>query len=229
MVPTVKNKWLVIFCDEINLVPPAARWRAQRPIRVLTSPRVRTQPMNDTYMTQSVITFMRQVTEYGGFWRASDNQFIELERIQFIGACNPPTDPGRVALTPRFMRHCPVRRGRFCRCACAADLCATTTTGAVRGLPCRAFAAADLRHLQPRAAQVRLSRGTAFACLTGRRPPQAHPRAPRLPRGADPRHGGLLPAVAAPLHARHAGACRDVPSCATALTCAAAPLHLLAP
>ena len=39
MVPNVKNKWLVIFCDEINL------------------------PMNDNYGTQIVITFLRQITE----------------------------------------------------------------------------------------------------------------------------------------------------------------------
>lgn len=29
-------------------------------------------------------------------------------RIQFIGACNPPTDPGRVPLTHRFLRHAPL-------------------------------------------------------------------------------------------------------------------------
>jgi dynein heavy chain 1 len=31
-----------------------------------------------------------------------------LERIQFVGACNPPTDPGRVPLSHRFLRHVPL-------------------------------------------------------------------------------------------------------------------------
>ncbi len=84
MKPTSPNKWLCIFADEINL--PAA----------------------DKYQTQPVITFLRQIAEQGGFWRASDLSFIRLERVQLIGACNPPTDAGRVVLTPRFLRHCPL-------------------------------------------------------------------------------------------------------------------------
>lgn len=82
--PTVKGKWLVIFCDEINL------------------------PVSDIYGTQHVITLLRQIIEQGGFWRVEDRAFVTVERIQFIGACNPPTDPGRVALTERFIRHCPI-------------------------------------------------------------------------------------------------------------------------
>lgn len=31
-----------------------------------------------------------------------------MERIQFVGACNPPTDPGRNPLSSRFLRHVPV-------------------------------------------------------------------------------------------------------------------------
>ncbi len=31
-----------------------------------------------------------------------------MERIQFVGACNPPTDPGRVPLPLRFLRYAPV-------------------------------------------------------------------------------------------------------------------------
>jgi dynein heavy chain 1, cytosolic len=42
------QSWLVVFCDEINL------------------------PEEDTYGTQRVIMFMRQLVEHGGFWR-SDN------------------------------------------------------------------------------------------------------------------------------------------------------------
>ncbi|GMH89230.1 hypothetical protein TrVE_jg3152 [Triparma verrucosa] len=78
------GRWLVIFCDEINL------------------------PKNDVYGTQAVISFMRLLTEQGGFWRQSDNVWIKLDRIQFVGACNPPTDAGRVQMTDRFMRHAPL-------------------------------------------------------------------------------------------------------------------------
>jgi dynein heavy chain 1 len=84
MSPRVPNKWLVVFCDEINL------------------------PANDNYGTQTVITFMRQLVEQRGFWRPSDNQWVHVERVQFVGACNPPTDAGRVVMSDRFLRHTPV-------------------------------------------------------------------------------------------------------------------------
>ena len=74
--------WLVVFCDEINL------------------------PQADDYGTQRVISFMRQLTEQGGFWRGTT--WVSLNRVQFVGACNPPEDAGRVALSPRFLRHAPV-------------------------------------------------------------------------------------------------------------------------
>ena len=48
------------------------------------------------------------MTEQGGFWRASDLTWVELDRIQFVGACNPPTDSGRVVMSNRFLRHCPL-------------------------------------------------------------------------------------------------------------------------
>ena len=54
-----------------------------------------------------VITFLRQLVEQGGFWR-DDNIWIKTSRIQFVGACNPPTDAGRVALSSRFLRHVPL-------------------------------------------------------------------------------------------------------------------------
>ena len=82
--PTQPDKWLVVFCDEINL------------------------PENDAYGTQSVIMLLRQLTEHGGFWRKKDNTWVTVERIQFVGACNPPTDPGRVVMSPRFLRHAPL-------------------------------------------------------------------------------------------------------------------------
>ena len=55
--PTNPSKWLVVFCDEINL--PAA----------------------DNYNTQAVITFLRQLTENNGFWRPSDRQWVTMERM----------------------------------------------------------------------------------------------------------------------------------------------------
>ncbi|KAI9105868.1 dynein heavy chain [Phlyctochytrium arcticum] len=82
--PQATGRWLVLFCDEINL--PAA----------------------DKYGTQRVISFIRQLVEHGGFWRKSDRAWVKLERVQFVGACNPPTDPGRVPLSHRFLRHSPV-------------------------------------------------------------------------------------------------------------------------
>ena len=82
--PRQSGKWLVVFCDEINL------------------------PEADKYGTQRVITFIRQLTEQGGFYRTSDHAWVRLERIQFVGACNPPTDAGRVPLTNRFLRHSPL-------------------------------------------------------------------------------------------------------------------------
>jgi len=77
------QSWLVVFCDEINL------------------------PENDAYGTQRVIMFMRQLVEQGGFWR-DDNVWIKINRIQFVGACNPPTDAGRVEMSQRFLRHAPL-------------------------------------------------------------------------------------------------------------------------
>ncbi|CAO3629084.1 unnamed protein product [Cunninghamella echinulata] len=82
--PTMIGRWLVVFCDEINL------------------------PATDKYNTQRVISFLRQLVEYNGFWRTTDKAWVSLERIQFVGACNPPTDPGRVPLSHRFLRHAPL-------------------------------------------------------------------------------------------------------------------------
>ena len=84
LAPTQIGKWLVMFCDEINL------------------------PDMDAYGTQRVISFLRQLVEYNGFYRVSDQAWVSLERIQFVGACNPPTDPGRKPLAHRFLRHVPV-------------------------------------------------------------------------------------------------------------------------
>lgn len=82
--PVQIGRWLVVFCDEINL------------------------PATDKYGTQRVISFLRQLVECGGYYRTSDMAWVRLERIQFVGACNPPTDPGRVPLSHRFLRHAPL-------------------------------------------------------------------------------------------------------------------------
>ncbi|KAF7293524.1 hypothetical protein MIND_01130800 [Mycena indigotica] len=84
LAPVQIGRWLVVFCDEINLPAP------------------------DKYGTQRVISFIRRLVESGGYWRTSDMAWIKLKRIQFVGACNPPTDPGRVPLTHRFLRHAPL-------------------------------------------------------------------------------------------------------------------------
>ncbi|XP_018494643.2 dynein heavy chain, cytoplasmic [Galendromus occidentalis] len=82
--PIQIGKWLVLFCDEINL------------------------PDQDKYGTMRVISFLRQMVEHGGFYRTVDQVWVKLERIQFVGACNPPTDPGRKPLSHRFLRHVPI-------------------------------------------------------------------------------------------------------------------------
>ena len=84
MAPTQIGRWLVVFCDEINLPAP------------------------DKYGTQRVISFMRQLVEHGGFWRTTTKTWVTMERIQFVGACNPPTDAGRTPLGLRFLRHAPL-------------------------------------------------------------------------------------------------------------------------
>jgi len=84
MRPLQPGRWVVVFCDECNL------------------------PAEDKYGTQRVIMFIRQITEAGGFYRPSDRQWVTVERVQFLGACNPPTDPGRHPMSDRFLRHCPV-------------------------------------------------------------------------------------------------------------------------
>ncbi|CAM9128550.1 unnamed protein product [Discosporangium mesarthrocarpum] len=88
------GKWLVIFCDEVNL-PEEASARAG-------------SLLHDKYGTQRVVSFLRQLYEQGGFWRASDRAWVKLRRVQFVGACNPPTDAGRQVLPNRFLRHAPL-------------------------------------------------------------------------------------------------------------------------
>ncbi|CBZ27076.1 putative dynein heavy chain, cytosolic [Leishmania mexicana MHOM/GT/2001/U1103] len=83
MAPT-SGKQLLLFCDEVNL------------------------PALDRYGTQVVVQLLRQLIERNGFYRARDNTWITVEGVQVVGACNPPTDPGRVPLSARFLRWAPV-------------------------------------------------------------------------------------------------------------------------
>ena len=80
LAPGQLGKWLIMFCDEINL------------------------PDMDKYGTQRVISFLRQLVEHNGFYRPGDQAWVKLERIQFVGACNPPTDPGRKPLGKHIFR-----------------------------------------------------------------------------------------------------------------------------
>ena len=58
--------------------------------------------VSDILGTQRVISYLRQMVEHGGFYRTSDQTWVKFERIQFVGACNPPTDPGRKPLSHRW-------------------------------------------------------------------------------------------------------------------------------
>lgn len=81
LAPKVPGKWVVVFCDEINL------------------------PAVDRYGTQRTVLFLRQLVEHGGFWHPKRLQWVALWRVQLVGACNDPKDPGRNALGERFLRH----------------------------------------------------------------------------------------------------------------------------
>ncbi|AOA62171.1 Dynein heavy chain [Komagataella phaffii] len=75
--PDIESKNVVVFCDEINL------------------------PMPDHYGVQPLIELLRQIFEYSGFWYKGN--WVTLENIQFVAACNPSTDPGRNKLSPRIV------------------------------------------------------------------------------------------------------------------------------
>ncbi|KAI5952826.1 DYN1 [Candida jiufengensis] len=79
--PKSTGRWLVVFCDEINL------------------------PKLDGYGSQNIISLINQMIKFNGFWRTKDMQWVTLENIQFVGACNSPKDPGRHDLSSRFLRH----------------------------------------------------------------------------------------------------------------------------
>jgi len=111
MSPRQLGQWLVVFCDEINLPKP------------------------DKYGTQHVIAFLRQIIEHNGFWRTSDKCWITLEHIQFVGACNPPRDAGRHALSLRFMRHSPIVMVDYPSRVSLRQIYSTFNTAALRAVP----------------------------------------------------------------------------------------------
>lgn len=82
--PKTVGKRVVVFTDEINLPKP------------------------DEFGTQTVIAFLRQLVEKRGFWKVAEKQWVSIQDIQFVGACNPSTDAGRYQLSERFLSHTPV-------------------------------------------------------------------------------------------------------------------------
>ena len=60
LAPVQLGKWLVLFCDEINL------------------------PDMDKYGTQRVISFIRQIVEQGGFWRPTPGGKYKLFLFQLF-------------------------------------------------------------------------------------------------------------------------------------------------
>jgi dynein heavy chain 1, cytosolic len=84
LAPKQADQWLVLFCDEVNL------------------------PDMDRYGTQRVISFLRQLVEQQGFWHPRERYWVSVERVLIVGACNPPTDPGRKPISARLLRHMPV-------------------------------------------------------------------------------------------------------------------------
>ncbi|TID30616.1 hypothetical protein CANINC_000771 [Pichia inconspicua] len=80
--PKIPGKSLVFFCDELNL------------------------PKSDKYGTQKVIQFLRQIIAQKGFWHPVDRLWVNLQNIQFVGACNPVSTFGRINMTERFTNLC---------------------------------------------------------------------------------------------------------------------------
>lgn len=103
LAPVQLGKWLVLFCDEINL-PDMDKYGTQRVISFIRQ--VCAHPQGPAALArvcfcQANTPARPQMVEHGGFYRTSDQTWVKLERIQFVGACNPPTDPGRKPLSHR--------------------------------------------------------------------------------------------------------------------------------
>lgn len=80
--PKIPGKWMVLFCDELNL------------------------PKADKYGTQLVIEFLRQIIIQHGFWHPKKKSWVTLQNIQFVGACNPTSTSNRYPMSDRFLNFC---------------------------------------------------------------------------------------------------------------------------
>ncbi|KAK9472278.1 dynein heavy chain, N-terminal region 1-domain-containing protein [Dipodascopsis tothii] len=116
LAPAQIGRWLVLFCDEVNLPAP------------------------DRYGTQRAIALLRQLVEQNGFWR-HDRVWVALGRVQIVAACNPPTDVGRSALSERFLRHVAVVMVDYPGPAALGQIYGTFNRAVLRALPAlRGFA-----------------------------------------------------------------------------------------
>lgn len=77
---------VILFCDEVNLEKP------------------------DCFDTQKSVALLRSLVHHGGFWHGSSPEWVSIEGVQIVAACNPSDDTGRHQLPPRFLRHCFVIR-----------------------------------------------------------------------------------------------------------------------
>ncbi|ODV89200.1 hypothetical protein CANCADRAFT_32533 [Tortispora caseinolytica NRRL Y-17796] len=84
LAPKSETGWIVLFCDEMNL------------------------PRPDKYGSQAILEFIRQIVEHEGFWHEGKKEWIKIERLQIVGACNPSTDVGRYEYSERFLHHFPL-------------------------------------------------------------------------------------------------------------------------
>jgi dynein heavy chain 1 len=80
--PKTPGKWLVLFCDEVNL------------------------PKADKYNIQPVIEFLRQIVVHRQFWHPKTQVLVTLQNIQFVGACNPTSMSNRYEISDRFINFC---------------------------------------------------------------------------------------------------------------------------
>lgn len=77
-----RSSSLVIFFDEVNL------------------------PQLDKYGTSApVIAWLQQWLETGKFFSPRHGNLVESNRVHIVGACNPPTDPGRVPLPLKLLKN----------------------------------------------------------------------------------------------------------------------------
>ena len=109
LAPRAPGRRLVLFCDEINLPAP------------------------DKYGTPRVLALVRQLVTQRGFWR--QRTWVALERVQVVGACNPPTDAGRTPLPARLLRHVPVVLVGYPSAAALEQIYATLARALLRRAP----------------------------------------------------------------------------------------------